>query len=140
MVTHLLEQELSEKNIRPTAVRLRVLNQFKADPVAVSLNELEKELKPVDRSTLFRTLKTFEKSGIIHTVNEENGTIKYALCAESCSCSYNDHLHVHFSCQACLKTWCLNDTQIPEVELPVGFVPADANVVIKGNCSNCSGK
>ncbi|MGF1672010.1 MAG: Fur family transcriptional regulator [Balneolaceae bacterium] len=134
-----LEQQLSKKNIRPTAVRLRVLNQFSSDPVAVSLNELEEELKPVDRSTLFRTLKTFEKSGIIHTVNEENGTVKYALCAESCNCSYTDHLHVHFSCNTCLKTFCLHDIHIPDVDLPDGFVPVDANVVIKGICKSCSG-
>jgi len=138
MNDHLLEKELLNKNIRPTAVRLRVLKQFRSDIVAVSLNGLEKELKPVDRTTLFRTLKTFEKSGLIHTVNEENGTIKYALCSDSCNCSYTDHLHVHFSCQACLKTYCLYDTRMTDVELPDGFVPVDANVVIKGICKTCS--
>jgi len=139
MDNQFLEKELSARNIKPTPVRLRVLKQFRSDIVAVSLNELEEELKPVDRTTLFRTLKTFEKSGIIHTVNEENGIVKYALCAESCSCSYNDHLHVHFSCQACRKTFCLYEVQVPEIELPNGFVPLDANVVIKGICKVCSG-
>lgn len=139
MGNHLLEKELSEKNIKPTPVRIRVLRQFRLDTVAVSLNELEEELGPVDRSTLFRTLKTFEKNGIIHTVNEENGIVKYALCAESCSCSYNDHLHVHFSCQSCSKTFCLYEVQVPDIELPAGFIPKDANVVIKGICEVCSG-
>ena len=138
MATELLEKKLSNKNIRPTAVRLRVLEHFRSDSVAMSLNELEEALKPVDRSTLFRTLKTFEKSGVIHTVNEENGSVKYALCAETCSCSYSDHLHVHFSCTACSKTYCLYDVRIPDVSLPTGFLPADANVVIRGLCSSCT--
>ena len=138
MNTSLLENELLEKDIRPTAVRLRVLQQFRMAMIAYSLNELEEALKPVDRITLFRTLKTFEKSGIIHSVNEHNGIIKYALCAESCNCSYSDHLHVHFSCQACQKTFCLYETRVPDVSLPAGFVPLDANVVIKGICAACS--
>lgn len=132
-----LEKELSNKNVRPTAVRLRVLDLFKKNPVAVSLNEIEDELKPVDRITLFRTLKTFEKHGIIHTVSAESGHVKYAPCAESCSCSYADHMHVHFSCQSCHKMYCLYDLRIPIIELPAGFKPVDASVVIKGTCKHC---
>jgi Fur family ferric uptake transcriptional regulator len=138
MNNEVLAQELATKNIRPTAVRLRVLNKFRTYSVAFSLNELEHELTPVDRSTLFRTLKTFEEGGIIHSVNEENGQVKYALCAKDCSCSYDDHRHVHFNCQSCLKTFCLHDVRIQNVALPSGFRPMDANVVIKGICSACS--
>lgn len=135
----MLDVELVKKEIRPTAVRLRVLEQFQSDPAAVSLNELEEKLQPVDRTTLFRTLKMFEKKGVVHAVHDENGIIKYALCADSCRCSYSDHLHVHFSCKRCKKTTCLHDVQIPEVMLPQGYVPQDANVVIKGVCNLCSG-
>lgn len=133
-----LAEELAGKKIRPTAVRLRVFDFFKQNPVALSLNDIENELNPIDRTTLFRTLKTFEKHGIIHTVNTENGQVQYAPCADSCNCSYSDHLHVHFSCQSCRKTYCLYDMRIKDVKLPRGFTPLDANVVIKGVCKQCS--
>jgi len=50
----LLEKVLIEKNIRPTAVRLRVLKQFRSDIIAASLNELEEELKPVDANVVIK--------------------------------------------------------------------------------------
>ncbi|MEX0724077.1 MAG: transcriptional repressor [Gracilimonas sp.] len=138
MNNEVLIQELTDKDIRPTAVRLRVLNKFRSYNEAFSLNELEHELNPVDRSTLFRTLKTFEERGVIHTVNEEKGQVKYAICAKDCSCSYDDHMHVHFNCESCLKTYCLYDVRLKDVDLPSGFKPMDANVVIKGYCNACS--
>lgn len=138
MNSEFLAEELTEKKIRPTAVRLRVFDFFKQTPHALSLNDIESELNPIDRTTLFRTLKTFEKHGIIHAVNTENGQVQYAPCADSCSCSYSDHLHVHFSCHSCGKTYCLHETRIEAVKLPGGFVPLDANVVIKGICEACS--
>lgn len=138
MITGILEKELFRKNIRPTAVRLRVLEQFRSNVAALSLNELEKKLGLADRSTLFRTLKTFEKKGIIHSVNQENGSIKYALCADSCTCSYTDHMHIHFSCLLCSKTFCLHEVRMPDIRFPQGFLPFDANVVVKGHCGSCS--
>lgn len=133
-----LAEELAEKKIRPTAVRLRVFGLLKQNPIALSLNDIEHELNPIDRTTLFRTLKAFEKHGIIHTVNGERGLVQYALCSVSCSCSYSDHMHVHFSCHSCRKTYCLYDIRIPGATLPEGFTPLDANVVIKGLCKPCS--
>lgn len=133
-----LAEKLAEKKIRPTAVRLRVFDFLKQNAVALSLNDIENKLNPIDRTTLFRTLKAFEKHGIIHAVNGENGLVQYAACSDSCSCSYSDHMHVHFSCHSCQKTYCLNDIRISAATLPEGFTPLDANVVIKGICKQCS--
>lgn len=138
MTNEVLEKELLGNKIRPTAVRIRVLEFFKDYPFAVSLNDLEQVLQPVDRTTLFRTIKTFEEGGILHSINEENGLVKFALCSDDCSCSYTDHSHVHFSCKTCLKTYCLFDVRIEDINLPEEFIPLDASVVIKGICNHCS--
>lgn len=138
MINNTIEKKLENHKIRPTAVRLRVLDFFKKHSQAVSLNELEQLLYPIDRTTLFRTVKTFQQHGIIHPVNEPNGVLKYARCADGCTCSYQDHLHIHFSCEQCGNTFCLNDAPIANPDLPEGFIPKDASVLIKGMCPNCS--
>lgn len=134
-----LVEELNQKNIRPTAIRLRVLAFLREQSVAFGLSDIEDALSPIDRTTLFRTLKTFEKQGLIHGVHTRNGQLQYAPCADSCQCSYDDHLHAHFACQACHKTFCLYEVRFTDVRLPEGFKPVDANVVIKGICARCSG-
>jgi len=133
-----IEQELVKHKIRPTAVRLRVLNVIKKYSHAVSLNELEHLLNPIDRTTLFRTVKTFQQNGIIHPVTESDGVLKYARCADGCTCSYQDHLHIHFSCELCANIFCMYDTSAQIPNLPEGFIPKDASVLIKGICPNCS--
>lgn len=87
MNSEFLAEELNERKIRLRAVRLLVVDFFKQPPQALSLNDIESELNPIDRTTLFRTLKPYEKHGIIHTLNRENSQVQYAPCADSCSCS-----------------------------------------------------
>jgi Fur family transcriptional regulator, ferric uptake regulator len=133
-----IERELENLEIRPTAVRLRVLGFFNKHTHAISLNELEQQLNPIDRTTLFRTIKTFQQKGILHPISEADGALKYARCADGCTCSYQDHLHIHFSCEYCGHTFCLHDVPAPNPKLPEGFIPNDASVLINGVCPNCS--
>lgn len=61
MQTQKIEQLLERKTITPTSMRLLVLNYFLEKATALSLSDLENLLPQSDRSTLYRTLKTFEK-------------------------------------------------------------------------------
>ena len=103
---------------------------------AIGLTELENTFEQADRTTLYRTLKTFEKSQLIHSIDDGTGVTKYALCAEGCECSPED-LHVHFHCTSCKETFCITQTSVPMVQLPVNFELAEINMVIKGVCGNC---
>lgn len=132
------EQRLQTLNIQPTAVRLRVLRFLIENESAVSLADLEEYFSHSDRTTLYRTLKTFLDHGLVHQINDASGTTKYALCAEDCTCSYPDDIHVHFYCSSCEKTFCLTHLAIPQVELPERFTPSYSNFVITGNCPSCS--
>jgi len=49
----------------------------------------------VDRSSIFRTLKTFEENKVIHSIEDGSGMTKYAVCAEGCNCDPKD-LHLSF--------------------------------------------
>lgn len=131
-----LENKLKKKGIKPTTMRLLIYEILHNYQKAMSLYEIEQQFDNVDRSTIFRTLKTFQDHCIIHSIDVGTGTVKYALCQEGCSCGHND-LHLHFYCNNCGKTHCLKDFPIPKVELPDGFVFESANFVIKGICHNC---
>ncbi|MBT1705528.1 Fur family transcriptional regulator [Chryseosolibacter indicus] len=132
-----LEARLTTKNIKPTAMRILVLDYLNRHASAVSLKDLEENLESTDRITLFRTLKTFEEHKIIHSIDDGSGSIKYALCAQTCECDYPQDLHVHFYCKVCFETKCLPKIKIPAINLPEHYAPEEANVVVKGICDGC---
>ncbi|WP_083261195.1 hypothetical protein [Crocinitomix algicola] len=68
-----LVDRLEQCKIRPTAVRILVLKYFVEENNCASLNELELHLETADKSTLFRTLVTFEQKGLIHKIEDGTG-------------------------------------------------------------------
>jgi Fur family ferric uptake transcriptional regulator len=104
---------------------------------AISLPELEQKFEKADKATLYRTLKTFQENKLIHTIDDGSGSVKYALCEDSCTCQPNE-LHIHFLCQKCGQTYCFKDMPVPIPLLPGGFNFENANFVIKGTCSKCN--
>lgn len=138
MKTKSPEQRLQARNIQPTAMRLRVVDFLADRKVAVSLSDLEEHFLHSDRTTLYRTLKTFNEKGLVHQIHDESGSTKYALCAENCTCSYPDDVHVHFYCSSCENTFCFQHLKIPAFDLPDQFSPNQGNFVINGHCPACS--
>lgn len=132
-----LEARLNKSEIKPTAMRLLVLQYLMEHKNSVSLNDLEAAFYKADKSTLFRTLKTFEERKLIHSIDDGTGSVKYALCLETCECAINDQ-HFHFHCNKCGETFCLTNQSIPPVDLPVNFELQQANLVLKGICANCN--
>jgi Fur family ferric uptake transcriptional regulator len=131
-------KKLESRGIRPTAMRLITYKRLAQLNVAVSLGELEKHFERSERSTLFRTMKTFEENAIVHQIEDGTGVIKYALCEEDCECEVGNDLHLHFHCNSCGETVCLTDHKIPQINLPEGYVAEDINLVAKGVCEKCS--
>jgi len=103
-----IENKLLERNIKPTAMRELVLKVLMEQKVAVSLSDLENKFDKVDKVTIYRTLKTFEENKLIHSIDDGTGSMKYAVCKESCQC-HPEELHVHFLCTVCNQTFCLNE-------------------------------
>lgn len=133
-----IEQRLKNRQINPTAMRLLVLDFLIKQTAAISLNDLEKGMAPSDRITLYRTLKTFEEKGLVHSIEDGTGATKFALCEQDCDGESHHDLHVHFYCNTCKETFCLPDTRIPELTLPNGFKQQEMNLIIKGICELCS--
>ena len=130
------DRALKKRNIKPTAMRQLVLEILTEQKTAISLPELERKFERADKATLYRTLKTFKENKLIHSIDDGSGALKYALCQETCKCEPQD-LHVHFYCTSCQKTYCLNDTPVPAINLPTGFSLKGVNMVVNGICTDC---
>lgn len=131
------ENTLEKNNIKPTVMRLLVLESLNRQENAVSISDIEADFEKVDRITLYRTLKTFEEHKLIHSIDDGTGVPKYALCEQGCECKPQD-LHLHFHCNHCKRTYCLTELHIPEFKLPRKFIANEINMVVRGLCDRCS--
>jgi len=98
-MTQTIEHFLESNNIRVTAMRLLIYKFLAKKQVAVTLTDIENAFEKADRTTLYRTIKTFEEKTIVHQIDDGTGITKYALCAQGCNCEIETDLHLHFHCQ-----------------------------------------
>ena len=133
-----LESILIGKDISPTAMRILILEHLQMQTSAVSLQDLETSFQHSDRTTIYRTLKTFEEKGLIHNIQDGTEATKYALCAAACKAGDHYDLHLHFYCFTCKQTFCLPKNKVPEINLPEKFVLQELNLIAKGVCDNCA--
>lgn len=133
-----LEENLLQHKIKPTAMRLLVLEYLLGQKAAISLTDLYKDFEKSDRTTIYRTLKVFEDNGLVHSIDDGTGVPKYALCSDACDVGEHDDAHIHFHCDQCGQTYCLPRFRIPHFELPENFSKNEVNLVVKGVCSQCS--
>jgi len=132
------EQILKDFQLRTTSSRTDILRLFLRQGYALSYTDIEREVAAeYDRVTVYRTLKTFLDKGLVHKVLDNEGGLKYALCKEHCSSAAHHHEHVHFKCTRCGHTECLEDMQIPGVQLPGGYQVSELNLLIQGICPKC---
>ena len=133
-----IEKTLDNKSVRPTAMRILIYIFMAGKQNAVALTDIENAFEKAERTTLYRTLKTFEEKGIVHQIDDGTNISKFALCEPGCNCEIDQDLHLHFHCSQCDKTVCLTEHKIPHINLPAGYIAEDANLVIKGICDSCS--
>ncbi len=129
---------LKHSQLSITDNRLKILEFFQQQGKALSHADIEKlSGKQFDRVTIYRTLQTFVDKGIIHTIPTADNSIMYALCKETCSEGHHHDDHVHFLCEKCGTTFCLDNVIIPEINIPKGFSVHQTNVLVNGVCKNC---
>tara|TARA_R110000765_G_scaffold9177_1_gene28968 strand:- start:2970 stop:3386 length:417 start_codon:yes stop_codon:yes gene_type:complete len=133
-----IEKTLENKSVRPTAMRILIYKYLAEKDSAVALTDIENAFEKAERTTLYRTLKTFEEKGIVHQIDDGTNISKFALCEAGCNCEIDQDLHLHFHCTHCDKTVCLTEHKIPHINLPSGYIAEDVNLVIKGICDTCS--
>ena len=89
--------KLDRRGIKPTAIRLLVIKAMMQAERAVSLLDLETLLDTVDKSTISRTIALFLSHHLIHSIDDGSGSLKYAVCDNSCNCVVQDLSLIHIS-------------------------------------------
>lgn len=139
MDTGHIEQQLISHGINPTAARILVFQKLSELTHPVSLTDLETELETLDKSTIFRSLNVLLEHHAVHSFEDGSGSTKFELCrCESTVCRVENR-HIHFYCERCHRTFCIDDVKIPVVKLPEGYVTDSINYTVKGLCPECSG-
>ena len=130
---------LESKGIRPTANRILVMKTLMGEQNPQSLSNLERKMVSMDKSSIFRTLTLFLEHDVVHAFEDGRGGLCYDLCEEKGACDHHDG-HIHFYCESCQRSFCMEDIHIPSFELPEGFYPHSISFVIKGECPDCRKK
>jgi Fur family transcriptional regulator, ferric uptake regulator len=130
---------LRRNSLSITDSRKKILHLFLAQEGALAHGDIEKRAgEKFDRVTIYRTLQTFVDKGIIHTIPTADNSVRYALCKDECSEGHHHDHHVHFVCNECDNTFCLDDVVTPDLKMPKGYAATHVEVVVEGLCKNCN--
>jgi Fur family ferric uptake transcriptional regulator len=139
--THEVNEILRKNQLSVTESRKLILELFIHSSGALAHADIEKRSgEKFDRVTVYRTLQSFMEKGIIHTIPTADNSIRYALCKDDCSDGHHHDNHVHFVCNVCSITTCIDSVTVPEVRLPKGFKPTEVQMIINGVCGSCQQK
>lgn len=134
-----IQDILKRSQLSVTESRKKILELFQHKDGALAHHDIEElTSEKFDRVTIYRTLQTFVEKGIIHTIPSADNSIKYALCKDECSEGHHHDNHVHFICDTCENTYCLDEIVVPQLTLPSGFKARQIDVVVNGKCENCT--
>lgn len=131
-----MEHLLEEHGVKATPNRLLVARALASAGRPLSLMELEAQLETIDKSAIFRTLGAFKGAHLVHVLEDSGEGVRYELC-HSHHDDHDDDIHVHFYCTRCHRTYCLEDTPVPPVQVPEGYKVESVSYLLKGVCPDC---
>ncbi|MBF0208819.1 MAG: transcriptional repressor, partial [Oligoflexia bacterium] len=92
-----------------------------------------------DRVTIYRTLDTLQKVGLLHKILGSDGVWRF--CAHKYSketkCGGN---HIHFFCSECNQMCCMPEQPLPWINPPKGAKIISKQLLVHGLCATCASK
>ena len=131
------QQLLKLKKLRSTALRLLVLKTLAGQKSITSLFHLRKAVEKSQRISLYRTLKIFQESGLVHSISDGTRFPKYGLNYNLRDFSIYQSNHPHFHCNVCELTYCFPKLRTPDIEPPEGFQKRQTSLLLNGICPEC---
>jgi Fur family ferric uptake transcriptional regulator len=120
-----------------TEVRIAILKVLMTTDKPLSQEQLAQHLgaKSFDKVTIYRTLESLLKVGLVHKAFIEKRAVHYEL-AHNCT---ESQCHPHFTCTSCGNTHCLTEISLPMAESPhKGFIIQRQQVRLEGLCPACA--
>ena len=131
-----MEEILSEHGVKATANRIVIARALADAHRPLTMTELEDMLETIDKSNIFRALQLFRDAHLVHVLEDTGGGVRYEFC-HSHHQDHDDDLHVHFYCEKCHRTFCLEDTPVPSVAVPEGYSVDSSSMLLRGICPEC---
>lgn len=70
---------MEEAGVKPTSIRILVYKTISTLNNTFNLNDIETLLPSVDKSSIFRVLRTFHNNNLIHSIDDGSGSQKYCF-------------------------------------------------------------
>ncbi len=128
---------LLRAGLKRTTGRIAIINLLMAAEHPLSQQEIAHRLLKgsMNGVSIYRSLDTFLKAGIVHRVESGDRTWRFAICG----CDTRGHCHPHFICKKCGKVECLSGYQLPELgEIQPGYEVEEQEFYMRGRCAGCS--
>lgn len=139
MTSDEITKKLEYKGIKATANRILVYRMLAGADNPISLADMERLNLQMDKSSIFRVLTLFLEHDVVHAFEDGRGILNYELCHSEGTCNRKDN-HVHFYCESCHRSFCLDDIHIHDIRLPEGSYAHSLSFVVKGECAECRKK
>ena len=131
-----ISNELVKAGIKPSYQRIKIyefiLNNNIHPTVDFIYKKLFKEIPTLSKTTVYNTLKLFEKHQLIRNVNIEENEIRYDAVKS---------IHGHFKCEQCGKIYDFDynykDLKYKGLD---NFILNQTDIMIKGICKSCKEK
>lgn len=136
MDSHYFKELLNSRNLKATNTRLNLLLQLQEYKSAMPYTVIQKEMASIDRVTLYRTIGTLTKRGIIHKAFQEKNETYYAICGKKCGENNHQHDHIHFKCVVCNAVTCEHISNSVDVLMP-DYDVHYLSIYAKGVCKLC---
>jgi Fur family ferric uptake transcriptional regulator len=130
-------QMLKSVKLYLTACRLNVVHALLKADRPLTQEQIAGRLgrKRFDKVTIYRTLETLVKVGLVHRAFIEERARHFEL-AHNCS---ESQCHPHFTCTNCGKTHCLTDMALPKAKRRhKGFLIYRQQTRFEGLCPACA--
>lgn len=128
-----IQSYLKEHGIKPSLQRIKIfnllLNSKEHPTVDMIYNKLKSQIPTLSKTTVYNTLKLFQKNKVAVFVNIENNELRFDVDLS---------FHGHFQCKKCGKIYDFplfrGNNKIDELE---GFEIEESHYYLKGICNNC---
>jgi Fur family transcriptional regulator, ferric uptake regulator len=132
-------QLLKKSGLRRTGAREAILQLLTDAGRPLSHQDILKKGKGVtyfDRVTVYRTLETLQKAGLLHRIQGMDGTWRFCRHKYEIpgKCAGN---HIHFLCSTCDQMSCLPEQSLPWISAPAGASIHSKQLVVHGYCAAC---
>jgi Fe2+ or Zn2+ uptake regulation protein len=131
-------QTLRKAGLARTPQRLAVLTRLISATGPLSVHDLfvaTRGALSIDRVTIYRTLASLRKSGIVREIETGSGPAHYEM-----ACHHNP-IHPHFQCRLCGSLTCLPALTLSQAwewySRPFNFTLEEISVRLSGVCGPC---